>query len=281
MAVACSPLVFGQSAQELVDKHETNKIADLEKYITDNPEAEDLDDAYFYLANSQGATKQFEATTTTLENHYKIQDKSEKANIQKIVQTIVGPYLHATEQTKDKKRALKFLEQMRSDFKSHPEASKVNQFLDKVTQSLSRPEPPSVGETLDISFTATNGAEVDLAKMKGKVVLVDFWATWCGPCVKEMPHVVAAYEKHKAAGFDVIGISLDQEKSKLEAFATENKMTWVQYFDGLGWGNKISGKLGITGIPATFLIGKDGKIVDTNLRGDALDKAIEKALAAE
>lgn len=137
---------------------------------------------------------------------------------------------------------------------------------------------PAVGETVEIKFTDVHGKSVDLASLKGKVVLVDFWATWCGPCVGEIPHVLKAYEKLHAKGFEIIGISLDSDKAKLTKFTKEKGMTWPQYFDGQGWNNKLSSKFGIHSIPAMWLIGKDGKIATTNAR-DNLVGEVEQLLA--
>jgi thiol-disulfide isomerase/thioredoxin len=131
---------------------------------------------------------------------------------------------------------------------------------------------------LDLKFTALDGTEVDLAKMRGKVVLIDFWATWCGPCVKEIPNVVEAYEELHPKGFEVIGISLDQDKAKLEAFIKEKGMAWPQYFDGKGWQNEISSRFGIQSIPAMWLVNKKGILVSTNARKNLQDE-VEKLLA--
>ena len=87
---------------------------------------------------------------------------------------------------------------------------------------------------LDLKFTAADGHEVDLAQMRGKVVLIDFWATWCGPCVAELPNVLKAYEKLHPKGFEIVGISLDSDRAKLETFIKEKNMTWPQFFDGQG-----------------------------------------------
>jgi thiol-disulfide isomerase/thioredoxin len=135
-------------------------------------------------------------------------------------------------------------------------------------------------QPLDLKFTAVDGRTVDISKMRGKVVLVDFWATWCPPCRAEVPGVVAAYKKYHNKGFNVVGISLDQDKSALLRFTKENGMVWPQYFDGKGWDNEISSSFGINEIPAMWLVGKDGKVLTTNARDD-LDGQIEKALAAQ
>jgi thiol-disulfide isomerase/thioredoxin len=136
-----------------------------------------------------------------------------------------------------------------------------------------------VGKPLELSFTALDGKKVDIADYKGKVVLVDFWATWCGPCVAELPNVLKAYEKFHDKGFEIIGVSLDQSKQRLEAFIADKKMTWPQHFDGKGWDNEISKKFGIDSIPATFLVDKEGKVARLDLRGDALQKAVEELLS--
>ena len=136
---------------------------------------------------------------------------------------------------------------------------------------------PDLTKPLDIKFTSVDGKDVDLAKLRGKVVLVDFWATWCPPCRGEVPNVVAAYKKYHGQGFDIIGISLDQDKSALLSFTKEHDMTWPQDFDGQGWGNQISSGFGIQSIPAMWLVGKDGKLITTDARED-LAGNIEKAL---
>jgi thiol-disulfide isomerase/thioredoxin len=171
------------------------------------------------------------------------------------------------------------------------EPAKAKQLAEEVLKSDAGPQAKEtaktliakmerVGKPVDISFKAVDGRDVDLAKLKGKVVLVDFWATWCGPCVAELPHVKAAYADLHPKGFEVVGISLDSDKSRLTKFVADQKMAWPQYFDGKQWQNEISTKFGIQSIPAMWLIDKKGNLRDINARGDLKGK-IEKLLAEQ
>jgi thiol-disulfide isomerase/thioredoxin len=136
----------------------------------------------------------------------------------------------------------------------------------------------AVGKPVAIQYTALDGRPVDVTNMKGKVVLIDFWATWCGPCVGELPHVKEAYDKNHPNGFEIVGVSLDQEKGTLTEFIAGHKMEWPQYFDGQGWDNKLAGQFGITSIPAMWLIDKKGNLRDLHARSDLSGK-VEKLLA--
>lgn len=130
----------------------------------------------------------------------------------------------------------------------------------------------------DFNETDINGKPFTLANYKGKVVLLDFWATWCGPCRAELPNVLETYNKYHSKGFEIMGISLDENKEKLVQFIKDKNIPWQQYFDGKGWENKLGQKYGITAIPATFLIDGQGKIVARDLYGEELTKAVAKAM---
>lgn len=131
---------------------------------------------------------------------------------------------------------------------------------------------------LDLTFTAVDGRKVDLAKLHGKVVLLDFWATWCPPCVEEVPAVVEVYNKFKDRGFEIIGISLDKNKADLTKFTESNKMPWPQFFDGKGWENEIAQRFKIQSVPTMWLLDREGKLTDATPR-DRLEQAVEAALA--
>jgi thiol-disulfide isomerase/thioredoxin len=134
------------------------------------------------------------------------------------------------------------------------------------------------GKPIALQFTAVDGRPVDLAALKGKVVLIDFWATWCPPCRGEVPNVKKTYDQFHGKGFEIIGISLDKEKDKLTQFTADNQMSWPQYFDGLYWQNKYARQFGIDSIPAMWLIDKKGNLRTMNGRED-LSGQVEKLLA--
>ncbi len=156
-------------------------------------------------------------------------------------------------------------------------AEKMNKVVEGKIKSI-KASADLKTKPLELKFTAVDGREVDVSKLQGKVVLIDFWATWCGPCVAELPNVLKAYKELHPKGFEIVGISLDGEKSELEAFVKEKGMEWPQYFDGKGWQNEISTKYGIQSIPAMWLLNKKGMVVSTAARG-SLEEQVTKLLA--
>jgi thiol-disulfide isomerase/thioredoxin len=146
-------------------------------------------------------------------------------------------------------------------------------------------------EPLELAFTSLDGCNVDLADYRGKVVLIDFWATWCVPCMEEMPNVKRVYAAYHNKGFEVIGISLDaaprdpskprkHEKSaeQVKAFLVQENMTWPQHYDGKWWDNEYSRRFALGSIPATFLLGKDGRLYATENHGDHLEANVKTLL---
>ena len=111
-----------------------------------------------------------------------------------------------------------------------------------------------------LEFASLSGEQVNLANLKGKAVLIDFWATWCGPCLRAMPDLIETYGEYHDQGFEIIGISLDKNQSQLEKYMQDKGITWQQYYDGLWLSNKIAKRFGVQGIPHIVLIDKNGAV---------------------
>lgn len=131
----------------------------------------------------------------------------------------------------------------------------------------------------EISEKNPEGQTMSLSQTQGKLVLIDFWAAWCGPCRRENPTLVEAYNKYKDKGFTIFSVSLDQDKASWIAAIEKDQLAWPYHVSDLkGWYAKYAGVYKVNSIPANFLVDKDGIIVAKNLRGPMLEKALSQLL---
>jgi peroxiredoxin len=130
----------------------------------------------------------------------------------------------------------------------------------------------------DFTQEDVNGRQIKLSSFRGKYVLVDFWASWCGPCRAENPNVVKAFNRFKSKNFTILGVSLDNNKDRWIAAIKQDDLQWTQVSDLKGWGNEVAQQYHISAIPANLLIDPQGRIVGRNLRGRALEAKLEQIL---
>ncbi|MBX3427417.1 MAG: TlpA family protein disulfide reductase [Pirellulales bacterium] len=161
-----------------------------------------------------------------------------------------------------------------SDFPRREDAVKM---LGGVARRLSLP-----GKTMALEGTLLDGTDLDWSQYEGKVVLVDFWATWCGPCRAELPNVLNMYKSYHEQGFEVLGISLDDDPKQAASFIEKMEIPWATLFsddkNARGWEDPRAVEYGVTGIPLAILLDQEGKVVSLQARGDNLKRELHKLL---
>ncbi len=197
---------------------------------------------------------------------------------------IVTIFAMANAPTEDKIAIQKRVDHLTKKFPKHKGVQDIiaayNKFLTEMNKPKpAQPEKPVVGNMApDFTMNDTEGKPVSLSQYKGQYVLVDFWASWCGPCRGENPNVVAAYKKYKNKNFTVLGVSLDEDKDAWMKAIQKDGLTWKHISDLKGWQSAVVPVYGIEGIPYNVLLDPEGKILATELRENDLDAFLSKTL---
>ncbi|WP_316847880.1 TlpA disulfide reductase family protein [Pedobacter psychrodurus] len=170
------------------------------------------------------------------------------------------------------------LEKAKSTYAALTAAGKNSVYGKEIAASLAISAKTGIGVKPDFTLPDRDGKNVTLSSLKGKVVLVDFWASWCAPCRKENPNLVKAYAKYHDKGFEIIGVSLDNKKDAWLKAIEADQLGWMHVSDLKGWKSDLAAEYGIKAIPTSFLVDASGKIIAKDLRGDQLDKKLESIL---
>jgi peroxiredoxin len=159
-----------------------------------------------------------------------------------------------------------------STIKNHLYVKKIKESIDAIKRtSVGQPAP-------DFELNNLNGKPVSLSSLRNKYVFVDFWASWCAPCRAENPAIVKTYKQFKGKDFEILGVSLDDNKQEWLRAIKKDKLTWQHVSDLKGWESNVVPLYGLRGIPANFLVDTTGKIIARDLHGDQLQKKLEEVL---
>ncbi len=227
-------------------------------------------DAYHKTNNTKAAGKVFELYTGMLDLYYDEQLQFVKENPSSPVSLYLTQQAIGAELDAAKAEPMYVL--LTPALQNSEEGKQIKEMIEIGKKTM-------VGKpAIDFSQPDANGNNITLSSFKGKYVLVDFWASWCGPCRVESPNLVNAYQKYKGKNFEIFGVSLDKDKTKWLKAIKDDNYTWPQAGDMKGWENTAALEYGVQGIPFNVLLDPNGVIIARNLRGEALEKKLEEVL---
>jgi peroxiredoxin len=293
-----------KSAAAIVEAHDRSLVRDLQAYIRANPQAEDLDQAYLSVFETAVKNDWFAETEDAATQYLAAYPEGAVRPMAQIVATMArareGQFSEAWAIYRDLIRnldgvdqeefAANFADSLAAEATAaadYATARRVYETLlekfgenpalrDKVRDDLARLD--LVGKPAPtLAVTDIEGKPVRLADLKGKYVLIDFWATWCAPCIADLPNLRKAYDTYHDRGLEILSISLDETPEPVTDFVQTRKVPWTQIHNATSTGDAVAA-FGVNNIPAAFLIDPDGKIARLDLRGEALGKALEELI---
>ncbi len=265
------PLI-ADSVAEITKKHYEAMLEDLSAYITENPKAEDLDEARMKAIEAAFHVEKNDVMLSLLHDQFNDQKSRIPIPTDKLLRS--GGFLVQISMEQGNQEIPK---EVLQTFKDLAERGEGPIYAKAYAQIKAQMKKPVIGSSPEFSGVTLDGKEVSLDDYKGKVVMIDFWATWCPPCIAETPYMKDAYAKYHEKGFEIIGISLDRKLDPLKKYIVKNEITWPMIYDQ-DQKKSIADKLSVTVTPSIFILDKTGKVIAMNVRGPALEKLLAEQL---
>jgi peroxiredoxin len=304
LALADGPTGSKRSVVEIQAAHDRALVADLAAYIAQNPKADDLDQAYMSLFETAIQHDWFSDHEASAARYLADRPEGPVRSLAQIVMTMAraqaGNYalalgrfkelMSGLGKTEQEEFAVNFADSLATSATGACEYAVARQVYQTLLERYA--DSPTLRQKVAGEFARLDkigkpapavvakdvaGATFRLDSLKGKYVLIDFWATWCAPCVAELPRLRAAYDAYKDRGFEVVGVSLDESKTAVTDFVKARAIPWRQLHNASCDADMVEA-FGVGTIPATFLIDPQGTVVRLELRGPALEQALAKLL---